>query len=282
MVNCRQAIRCQSSTPVIGAIRKAASFLIYCTGDASEASILHGAGTRRIWYRTSTDEGLTWSDPLEITANVKLPSWRTYATGPGHGLLLMHGLHAGRILIAANHSEGDPQPHGRSYDAHTFYSDDHGKTWHLGDSIGWPASNESTAAENTDGRVVMNSRDQSKETGARLVSISDDGGAHWTSRLVAKELIDPACEGSLLSYRYRKRHILLFSNPGNRTERINLTLSASFDGGTTWPKHSVIEAGPVAYSDIVALKGKRLGVLWERGNNGGIFFTTLLMDPLLR
>ena len=92
----------------------------------------------------------------------------------------------------------------------------------------------------------------------------------------------PACEGSLLSYRYRKRPVLLFINPGNRTERINLTLSASFDGGTTWPKRSVIEAGPAAYSDIVALKRKRLGVLWERGNDGGIFFTALLIDPLLR
>lgn len=257
-------------------------FLVYCTGDAAEASILKGEGARRIWYRTSTDEGLTWSAPVEITASVKLPSWRTYATGPGHGLLLTHGPHAGRILIAANHSEGDPEPHGHAYDAHVFYSDDHGKTWHLSDSIEWPASNESTAAEAADGNVVMNSRDQSKETGARILAISNDGGTRWASKFVAKELIDPTCEGSMLGYRDRKRQVLLFSNPGNRAQRINLTLSVSFDDGKTWPKRTMIEAGPAAYSDIVALKTERLGVLWERGNDGGIFFTALPIGPLLR
>ncbi|QNI36829.1 sialidase family protein [Edaphobacter albus] len=257
-------------------------FLVYCTGNASEASILKGEGARRIWYRTSTDEGLTWGTPVEITANVKLPSWRGYATGPGHGLQLMHGQHAGRILIAANHSEGNPQPHDHSYDAHAFYSDDHGQTWHLSDSIQWPGSNESTAAEAADGVVVMNSRDQSKETSTRILAISNDGGAHWASTFVAKELIDPACEGSMLSYRYGKRQVLLFSNASDQTQRINLTISASFDNGKTWPKRTVIEEGPAAYSDIVALKGKQLGVLWERGNDGGIFFTAQPIDPLLR
>ena len=95
-------------------------FLVYCTGDAPESSILKGEGTRRIWYRTSVDDGVSWAAPIEITASVKLTSWRTYATGPGHGLELMHGQHAGRIVIAANHSEGPPTPHGHSYDAHAF------------------------------------------------------------------------------------------------------------------------------------------------------------------
>ena len=78
-------------------------FLIYCTGDASEAAVMRGEGSRRIWFRTSSDEGKTWSQPVEITASVKLPGWHHYATGPGHALQLMHGRYAGRIVVASNH-----------------------------------------------------------------------------------------------------------------------------------------------------------------------------------
>ena len=130
--------------------KKGRVFLIYCTGDASEAAVMRGEGSRRVWFRTSSDEGKTWSQPVEITASVKLPGWHHYATGPGHALQLMHGHYAGRIVVASNHSENDPQPAGHSYAAHDFYSDDHGATWKLGESLAWPGSNESMAAETAD------------------------------------------------------------------------------------------------------------------------------------
>ena len=255
-------------------------FLVYCTGDASEAAVMRGEGSRRIWFRTSSDEGSTWSQPVEITASVKLPGWHHYATGPGHALQLMHGRYAGRIVVASNHSENDPRPSGQSYSAHDFYSDDHGATWKLGATLAWPGSNESTAAETADGTVVMNSRDQSGASRARIIAISKDGGARWDSVFVAKDLIDPVCEGSMIDYQYRKEHVLLFTNPGNERERRDLTISVSRDGGRTWPKHSLVDAGPAAYSDLVAMKGDRLGIVWERGNNGGIFFTVMPIAPL--
>ena len=256
--------------------------LVYCTGDAPESSILKGEGTRRVWFRSSSNDGVTWDAPVEITASVKLSTWRTYATGPGHGLQLMRGPHAGRIVIAANHSEGPPQPHGRSYDAHAFYSDDHGRSWHLGATVDWPGSNESTAAEGPDGSVVMNSRDQSGASVGRIVSIASDGGARWDTVFVAKDLVDPVCEGSMIGYRHGKQLVLLFSNAGNRKERRDLTISASVDGGRTWPKHTLVEAGPAAYSDVVVMKDDRLGIVWERGNDGGIFFMVMPIAPLVQ
>ena len=134
-------------------------FLIYSTGDAPESAVLQGKGTRRVWYRTSVDDGSTWTAPVEITTSVKLPLWRDYATGPGHALQLTEGAHAGRIVVAAYHSEGSPQPTGRSYQANTFFSDDHGHSWRLGATVAAPGSNESTVAQSDGGAVVMNSRD---------------------------------------------------------------------------------------------------------------------------
>lgn len=254
--------------------------MVYCTGDASEDAVMRGEGTRRVWLRTSVDEGATWDAAVEITASVKLPAWRHYATGPGHVLQLRQGPHAGRIVVSGNHSEGDPQPAGHAYAAHAFYSDDHGATWHLSESVAWPGSNESTAAETADGTVVMNSRDQSRSSGGRVVSLSHDGGVRWDKVFAAPDLPDPVCEGSMIDY--RRGRLLVFSNAGNRSERRDLTISVSSDGGLTWPKHTVIFAGPAAYSDIVAMKASQLGVLWERGNSGGIFFAALPVAPLVK
>ena len=91
-----------------------------------------GKDTRRVWISSSTDFGLKWSKPHEITASVKLPGWTWYATGPGLGIQLQ----SGRLLIPANHAENVHEPD-RPYlvhqqrsrmVAHTIYSDDHGKT----------------------------------------------------------------------------------------------------------------------------------------------------------
>lgn len=254
-------------------------FLFYNTGDAPESAIDRGQGTRRTWYRTSVDDGATWSAPVEITASVKLPSWRGYALGPGHALQLTEGPHSGRILIAANHTTGGPPS---TSEAHTFFSDDHGRTWHLGATVDWRGSNESTVAQGAHGVVVMNSRDQSGRSHARILSISDDGTAHWESTFVAHDLLDAVCEGSMIAYAPRKgAPVLLFSNAANTKERRDLTISASRDNGRTWKKHTLIDAGPSAYSDIVAIRNRRLGILWERGNEGGIVFESRPLAPLL-
>jgi sialidase-1 len=256
-------------------------FLIYNTGDASESAVREGHGSRRIWYRTSVDDGATWAEPVEITTSVKLPSWRSYATGPGHALQLTSGTYAGRILVAANHSEGTAQSASQT-EAHTFFSDDHGHTWRLGATLAWRGSNESTATQAEDGSVVMNSRDQSGASHARILAISKSGGEHWDESFIAHDLPDPVCQGSMIRYAPKKgRSVLLFSNAGSITDRSHLTISASKDGGLTWPRHTLIYAGPSAYSDIVVMGRGTLGILWEHGSDGGIVFQTRKIGSLM-
>lgn len=257
--------------------------LLYQTGNDTEVNVRQGKGERRIWIESTTDDGATWSAATDITAQTKLPEWRAYGTGPGHGLELAMGPHKGRIVVGSYHSEGGPQSNSHDYAAHSIYSDDHGSTWHIGASVAVPGSNESTTAQRADGAVVMNSRDESGDSLARVVSISKDGGAHWDSTAIAKDLPDPRCEGSMIAYaRSKKDMVLLFSNAdgGKLGVRRNLTISISRDGGLTWPKHTVLYAGPAAYSDLVLL-GDRLGVLWESADQHGIVFLTTPVAPLL-
>ena len=70
------------------------------------------------------------------------------------------GKYKGRIVVAANHSEGNPSGHFEDYFSHTFYTDDHGKTFKLGQTVKFPGSNEATAAELSGDGLMLNARNQ--------------------------------------------------------------------------------------------------------------------------
>ncbi|RYZ49437.1 MAG: exo-alpha-sialidase, partial [Chitinophagaceae bacterium] len=158
-------------------------FLFYNTGNNHEGEVRKGKGLREAWYITSVDNGRTWSEPVNITTQVHRPKnvasnpaynftedWRSYANTPGHAMQFEKGKYKGRIFIAANHSAGDPQNGSADYAAHGYYTDDHGKTFHLSATIAVPGSNESTAAELSGDRLMMNSRNQKGDIRARIVS----------------------------------------------------------------------------------------------------------------
>lgn len=256
-------------------------FLFYNTGDNHEGEVRKGNGTREVWYISSTDNGRHWSNPVNISTQVKLPEWRSYANTPGHALQLSSGPHKGRIFVAANHSDGPPQQEFTDYKAHGYFTDDHGKTFRLGASVNFRGSNESTAAELADGRLMMNSRNQRGDIKARIISISSNGGISWDTTYIDHQLPDPVNEGSLLSGKDRKgKALLLFSNAADSVHRNNLCLRISKDGGKHWNKTIVVYKGDVtrqpmdyaAYSDLVQLDGKTAGILFEKDDYRQIVF----------
>jgi sialidase-1 len=210
--------------------------------------------------------------------------WRSYANTPGHALQIVQGTYRGRLYIAANHSAGPPLSAFKDYRAHGFYSDDHGKTFSLSESIAVSGSNESTAAELSGDRLLLNSRNQSGDQRLRIVSISSNGGQRWDSSYFDPQLIDPVCQGSLLNIGWQRgRSVLAFSNPASRTRRDSLTLRISNDEGKTWPTSLLIDHQPLtehgktqndftAYSDLVRLAKNRIGILYERNNYREIVF----------
>ncbi len=224
--------------------KKGRLFLFYNTGTlASEQAVREGKAMREVWYKTSTDHGKTWSKPVNITRFVSKPyhpevnsayrfkeDWRSYANTPGHALQLTKGPFKGRLFIPANHSEGPPQAQAHDYFAHGFYSDDHGKTWAITPSIPFPGSNESTAAELSNGGILMNIRNQSGTPKNRILAVSNNAGAQWDTIYADPQLPDPVCQGSMLHFTTSKgQPVLLFSNLRHTSQRENLTLHISYD-----------------------------------------------------
>lgn len=227
---------------------------------------------RRVFYSVSSDDGVQWSKPVDISAQADKEDWGWYATGPGRGIQLTRGEHRGRLVIPANHSRADSK-----YDAHALLSDDAGKTWRISTSLGTGA-NESTVAELTDGTLLYNARMQTDGKGLRAIAHSKDGGATWSPLEHDAALPCPVCEGSLLRYAFADephgggKSVLLFCNPVG-PGRSNITLKASFDEGKTWPHALPIHApkGP-GYTALTRLPDHRIGVVFEFA--GGIQFTT--------
>lgn len=271
-------------------------FLFYNTGNNHENEIRKGNGCKQVWYKTSVDSGNTWSDATDITTEVSRlnkpganaqwnfkEDWRTYANTPGHAIQFTEGKFAGRIFIAANHSSGPPQDHFMDYNAHGFYTDDHGKTFKLGAPVNIAGSNESMAVSLTEDKMMMNSRNQSGNIKARIVSISSDGGATWDTSYFDLKLIDPVNQGSILDVgRKGGKTILAFCNAADTQQRNNLTLRISFDEGKTWNKNFLIDKGDpainkdhTAYSDLVNINRSKIAVLYEKDNYSKIVFTTV-------
>lgn len=271
-------------------------FLFYNTGNNYESEVRKGNGLREAWYKTSTDNGRTWSEAVNITTQVHRPKqprqnpaynfaedWRGYANTPGHAMQFQKGKYRGRIFVAANHSAGDPQKSFADYAAHGYYTDDHGKTFHLSATVAVPGGNESTATELSGDRLMMNSRNQKGDVRARIVSVSSNGGATWDSSYFDQTLIDPVNEGSILTIgRKGRRNLLAFCNAADTKRRDNLTLRISDDDGKTWQKAYVVDKSAdgtrsdyTAYSDLVQLDKKRIGVLYESDGYRQIVFSSL-------
>jgi len=232
------------------------------------------SGPTKIGYITSIDEGRSWSKPVDVTSALKPDIATTTASGPGIGIQLTKGPKAGRLIIPFN-SQGPKN----NFVNWVAYSDDAGKTWKRGVDV--PQSgmqlNEVQISEMSDGGVYLNSR-QWRGTGGRKVSWSTDGGETWTNAKEDKNLPEPVCQASLISFKDGNRFVTLFLNPEGEPAgkgRAKGTLRMSLDDGKTWKHSRLLVPGKFAYSSIARMKDGRIGVLYEPNSSTEILFTSV-------
>jgi len=233
--------------------------------------------TRRVFKCHSDDDGATWTEPIEITDEVKPFEWWWYATGPGIGIQLKGEPHLDRLVVPCDHTVA-----GYYYGSHVIYSDDGGASWHASGTV-QPACNECQVVELADGRLMLNMRTQDTSgkgpraarprNGYRSIAYSSDGGETWSDPVFDEHLGDPACQASLIRFSLASesdRDRLLFSNPSPtispaRGERHRMTVRMSYDEGRTWPVGKLVHEGPAAYSCLARLANGQVGLLYEAG-----------------
>ena len=236
--------------------------------------------TRRVFLLKSNNDGKSWGKPKEITTDVKLPNWTWYATGPGSGIQILGGKYKGRLVIACDHIEAVT----KKYYSHTIFSDDHGSTWKLGGSTPQDQVNECEVVELSDHSLMLNMRNYDRNMSSRQLAYSDDGGESWKDMHHHESLIEPICQASALRLDLEGQVYVLFANPADTKSRVNMTMRVSSDDGKSWPMVKQIFPGPSAYSDLTAMDGKNIGILYEGGHESayeGIIWETVGIKELL-
>jgi len=222
----------------------------------------------------SEDEGETWSEPVDLAAQLKDSTWLAIYAGPGMGIQMRSGRLVAPVYTRRLDSEESS--------CHVVYSDDHGETWQIGQGVGRHL-NEDQVVELADGSLLMNMR-RADEKLCRVVAISNDGGQSWCEPRDDEALIDPHCQGTFIRFTDKRDghplDRLLFANAGSTGERTNGTVRVSYDEGKTWPVVRTIWEGSFAYSCLTALPDNSIGLLHERDDYGKVTFARFTLEWL--
>jgi sialidase-1 len=228
----------------------------------------------------SSDDGATWSKPLDITAQVKRPAGVTsMCCGPGIGIQLTRGPHKGRLLLPFNQG-----PYGK-WEVYAAWSDDAGQTWKYGDVAPGGAvhrPNEVQFVELSDGRVMLNARGMA---GAhfRKTAVSADGGQTWSDLADDPNLPEPRCMASILRVSFPTRDssgLILYSGPNSQSKRSAGTIRGSDDDGKSWKQTREIVPGGFGYSCLAVLSDGSVGCLYEGKASREISFVRFTVNWL--
>ena len=256
------------------------------------AAWTHGMGNHRAWHNSqdgmdknrtaqlvlskSTDDGKTWSDPINITEQVKDPSWKFLLQGPGRGITMLDGT----LVFPIQYIDSTRIPN-----AGIMYSKDRGETWHLHNHARTNTT-EAQVAEVTPGVLMLNMRDN--RGGSRAVATTTDFGQTWTDHPSSRSVLqESVCMASLIKVEAKDnvyaKDILLFSNPNTTQGRHHITIKASLDGGLTFPtEYDVLldEGHGWGYSCLTMIDSETVGILYESSVAHMTFQAVALNDIL--
>gem|GEM_PF-66494 len=218
--------------------------------------------TGQLVLTRSDDDGRTWSDPINITEQVKHPAWCFVLASPGRGITMADG-----TLVFPAQYQDVPEANRMPYST-IIFSRDRGETWRIATGVK-PNTTECRVVELEAGTLMINMRDN--RGGSRAVYVTGDMGETWrvhpTSRGVLPE---PVCNAGLLRIKpgtERRKPWLAFVNPAvGRAPRRQMTIKLSVDGGMTWPtaRQIVLDGGQSAgYSSLTMVDDETIGVFYE-------------------
>jgi sialidase-1 len=232
----------------------------------------------------SIDDGKSWSEPVNITNQVKKEEWSLLLQGPGKGNTLADGT----LVFPAQFKDSNQIPYST-----IIWSKDQGLSWKTG-SGAISNTTESQVIELENGDLMLNMRDnrnrEDKSDGnGRSVAITSDLGKTWIENNAAKGvLIEPVCMASIIKEDFIingiSQKLVLFSNPASKYQRKNISIRLSFDDAKTWPeKYTKLLDEEVGrgYSCMTKIDEQHIGILYE-SSRADLVFQVINIEEIIK
>lgn len=268
----------------------------------TSTSPLKSFGTSYLSLIYSDDDGVTWSDPVDLNKEVKSDWMKFLGTGPGRGIQIKNGQHAGRLVfpVYLTNSSGFQS-------SVVVYSDDNGQTWEIGETANdgrdlgngqfGNAQTMNSGLQLTEAQLVEMPNGQLKmfmrNTGTYVrIATSFDGGATWDPEVYEDtNLREPYCQLSVINYSSKidGKDAIIFSNP-NASNRSNGTVRIGLinETGThangqpkytfEWKYNKSVKSGHFAYSCLTELADGNIGLFYEGTDNTVMSYMEMDVD----
>jgi sialidase-1 len=213
----------------------------------------------------STDNGKTWSKPVNLTKMCKQEAWWLWAPAPGQGITLKDG-----TLVFPTQGRNAK---GKAF-SNITYSKDGGNTWKASRPATEESTTENMVVELTDGTLMLNMRSNANSkdtsgTNGRAIAVTTNLGQDWAIHPSSHSALpEPTCMASIIRHDFvqngKRRSVLLFCNPDSKTARKNMTIKVSYDDGITWSANKKIlldEEKSRGYSCLTSIDNDTIGML---------------------
>lgn len=222
-----------------------------------------------VFMLKSSDNGKTWSDPVDITGDFLIKTDGTFlGVAPGVGLTAQDG----RIIMPLYVDRKETV---------SVYSIDNGETWHRMTQQPYSCNiDEWQAVQAPDGAILGLGRQ--KHYGKTPLSISYDNGKHWV-KAKPTALYAPKCQKSVISI----GNYVFCSHPSEKKRENGVITVGRFSRvkgrtvGINWYSEVEINKGFFAYSCLAQVDDEHIGVLYEAQPSSYICFKKFKISDLI-
>lgn len=216
-----------------------------------------------LWMRYSDDNGKTWSEPVNLSSQVKSDSESFLGICPGQGFVTEYNGKE-RIIFCVYDNNGAAE------NVSTIYSDDNGITWQRGAEtscrLATGKTSESQIVSLPDGTLRMYARNAFAYV---TYADSTDGGVTWTKFRSDLNLSARAnCMVSFINYskKINGKSVILASyssDPNERADGVVRVGLVNDDNSVDWITTYNVNNGFFAYSCLTELADGNIGYLYE-------------------